>query len=444
MPDIINIVFIISNIIIFVCEFVCFKIGTLIWKPKISVLFPCIVGATILSAVNIGCSFLNNEPATHLIHVFAYFLLFKLLFHISSAEAAFTGVFSTFNLMCWRGIISGIISLIMKKNTFQVLSVDLYSLIISTLAVVITLFVLLYYKSPAHFLRMKVFFSCQNELNTVLSLQAALGLFMLFNSYNNYYNLDIIWFSLAQISTPAIMFVIYIMIFNYGIKIANLLQKELWQENLTEQIKLRFAHRQTYQKTFEKISEFKHVYRENMVAANYCLEKNDIKALTEILNVKMPSLVENLPVVELFSNVPEYDAALFDWYNISIANSIDFNAKLFIPTQSTIKPYIIHNLLQLLRELHTPLAQNSKKNRMISINSKALNNWLSVQTVSSFNGIIENKDDLPYFVVDDGIKTKTSYRNLNEFAAAEKMLISYTSDNKTHQFSTTISVYFGK
>ncbi|MEG2021932.1 MAG: hypothetical protein RR087_09150, partial [Oscillospiraceae bacterium] len=377
-------------------------------------------------------------------HTVTYFALFKLLYHTSVSEAAFAGVFSTFNIMCWRGMFAGILSLALKKNTFQLFSIEIYAIIITMLASIFTLIALLYYISPVNLLRIKVFFSCAYELNTVLYLHMALTLFMLFNSYNNYYNLDIIWFSMAQIITPTIMFVIYIMIFNYGIRMSNFLQRELRQENLTEQIKLRYAHRQTYQMAFNKIAEFKHNYRENVITANYCLEKNDLKTLHTIINHELPTLVENLPVIEQFSNNPEYDAALFDWYNSCLAYSIAFKATLFVPPQTTFKSQDIHTLLQLLRELHTPLAQKSKKGKSITITGKLVNNWFSVHTAGSFSGVIEAKNELPYFLVDDGVKTKTAYRNLVEFTSAEKMLITYNVDSKASQFETTVSVYCGK
>lgn len=451
MPEPTVIIYIIVCFVLFACNWSFLRMSTIIWKPKAkSIYIPCVVGSAVFAAYAVSSSiWIHNEPVIYLLDLLLCYVMMRLLFRLSSNEAIWASCFFVFNTICCKGIILGVLSLVLGKNIYQVLSIPFYSLLAIAIAGILKAMFLQFYRTVIPIPMTRFFLSCEKEVQDMLKQHTFLVLFMLFHCYNYAYNLDLIWFSMAQIITSVLMLVMYMWILSYGTQVANLMQKDMWNQKLTEQMQVRLAQHKRYNTTLEDMSDFSKQYQILVGNAQQHLKRQEQDKLADILMNKMPRLAQaipTIPAIQQFSNEPGCDAVLFEWRNICVEEQIAFDALLFIPTPNNIRPDLLHHILQFLNDLHTPLAKGvqNKRESTISIEAKVTNSWLSIKSTSSFRGKIDMQNELPYFILDDALRLKSIYHRLREFVTSNQGMVSCSSDNSKKQFSIIISLYCGK
>lgn len=427
-----------------ICEFICMVAVSIFWKPKLSNKWvTCLLSAIVLSAASLASLFLENEPLSYLLYAGAVFLVLLFSFNISVPESILISLFSVFHTMCLKGIIAGLFSSIALKNIYQILSINKYIFYITVISAILKLLILFSYKLKTNTTKYKVFFSCDEERNTVIYLHIVLFLFMLFQSYNYYYNLDVAWFTFSQVLIPILMLVIYTLILNYGIRVADLLNREMRQKRLNEQMENRLARHQAYVSNFEQINTFKHNYREFMLSAQYYCEQEDYSKLGKMILSDMPVFLELLPSTKKFANEPGCDAMLYEWSTLCISKDIQFNAMVYVPNALFEKKTALHQLLQLLRELHGDLLNGCANNgkSVMLVESNVENSWFTIRTSSSYRGTIDLRDNLPYFLTSNALDIKSKYRFLHTIVESQNGIISCYSVPNTKMFTISISFY---
>lgn len=448
MPQLNIVLMLLILLVSFATAFVYFKCVATLWKPSVKVLYvPVLVGAVVMATITlIGISILN-EPFAYITYTIVCLFLVLIFFRITLAEAFFVSLIYVFQTMCLKGLVAGIISLLVAKNTFQLFSLDFYALLITGIADFIKLMVFVYITKEVKKDKYRVFFSSEAEVLTILFTHVGIFLFMLFHSYNYYYNLDLIWFSISQVLVSALMFIVYVLVFNYGIRSANMIQRELWSKHAQDQMLTRIAQHDVYLRAFKDIDKFKHEYRELMVTVDYLLQEKRQEELYTLLTTSFPSLVISLPTSKQFSNHPLIDAALFDWNNICEREGIELNSMVYVPMPFDMDDYSMTQFFQCVQEISMTLARGAfhKNHRAtISMEGKVANQWLTIKSTASFAGLIETKDDLPYFLTANALDLKSKYILLQRLTEEDRGMCSFFVDNARQEFSLILSRHVGK
>lgn len=204
------------------------------WKGRlINILLPVIYPITCTIAVIFTVKKLAvaNEPASYVVLFIVSMVLLILLVKISLEEAIFLSVFQTFHIVFSKSLTAGTMSLIYEKNMFQLFQVDQYAQLITCIShgILAALFCIYYLTFNSK--KMSAFFLCKGQVYYVMIIHIMLALYLLFNCYNFYFNLDLIWFSVEQVYTCIVLYAIYFLVLRFGIKISNLLQNEIRKKN---------------------------------------------------------------------------------------------------------------------------------------------------------------------------------------------------------------------
>lgn len=434
-------------LIIFLTSFasalVYFKCVSILWKPTIKTLYvPILIGALIMTGIEfVGVAYLN-EPFAYVVSAISCFLLLKYFFYISFYEAFFASLLFVFQTMCLKGMVAGTMSLLLGKNTFQLFSLDYYTLLISGIADLFKLMIFIYIKKEVKKDKYRVFLSSEEEVLTILFAHIGIFLFMLFHSYNYYYNLDLIWFSISQVLVSALMFLVYALIFNFGVRTANLIQRDLWGRHAQEQMQARIDQHDVYLRAIKEIDQFNYQYRELMVTVDYLLQERRDVELHELLKTSFPSLILTLPTTKKYSNHPFIEAALFAWNTVCEREGIELETMVYVPMPFDMDEYHMTHFFQCVQEISMILARGSfhKKHRAtIVMEGKVANQWLTIKSTASFSGQIETRNDLPYFLTPNALDLKSKYYMLQRLTEEDHGMCSFSVDNKRQEFSLILS-----
>lgn len=218
----------------------------------------CILGSFIVGIAIWYSVRLDNEILSYLLLFFLELVILKLAVHATWMEAALGAIGSVFYYVCLKGVVVGIFALVFRKNLYQIITVPTLSLwvLASTMLLKTLLFGIMFRKKIIPKLRALI--SSQWEAGMVLFQHITLFVFMLFYSYNYYYNLDLIWFSFAQLLLSMLMFALYHMILHYGARVSYLLDTDVHNDLINAQLKSQLAQYQSRQELFHQIDAFKH------------------------------------------------------------------------------------------------------------------------------------------------------------------------------------------
>lgn len=311
-------------------------------------------------------------------------------FEASFMHSIFSSCMISLQLFCLHGIMAGIFSILLKKNLYQLIQNEVTYYGIFTVTFIMLLIMMIPYRKQSNYDRLKTLIHCSSQVRFVVNCEIALYIYVMFSTYSYYYNFDLVWFSLSQIITSVLMFVIYYIIMYYGVKISYLLEYEITSRQFEAQLKRQILHYNSYKKYTRNLRNFRHKYKEMMGSISYLLSNDQIEEARSLISKINDDMHYNLGVHKEYSNNELVDAILQDVSNMCQGYHINFDARGYIPNGLSITD------LDLCR-IFTSISNNAmeaseeivnEEDRFFNINSTTKNNWLTITFKNSFEGTI--------------------------------------------------------
>ena len=377
--------------------------------------------------------------------VYLLFLVIDLIFlklatHITWPEAFLGCINSVFHYICLEGITVGIFALAIKKNLYQIITVPTTSLIVLGITMILSMLCMGIYHTQKVAARIRALTSSQTEMNNVIFMHAALFLFMLFFSYNSYYNLDLIWFSFSQLLLSLLMLILYHLILDYGSRISYLINNELHQDLVSEQLKNQLAQYESYNESFVEVDRFRTRLREIFLTLQHLIHERNFNKAEIVLGSDFPKLMEMLPSRQEYSNSMVVNAFMLEWARRCRHENIQLDGLLFVPDNLLKYEKQILYLLTEIRDIYMHLADPVSK-ATITLMAKHARNRFIININGPFKGLIEEKNDYPYFVTNKGIEIKSCYHRLLSHVEDMNGTIFWGSEKNPNSFALTVSFH---
>lgn len=421
------------------CAFFCCITVFSYWKPRLPKFLSCIIGAVFIGFATWASFELENEIAAYMILVFVEVLFCKFMAHTTWDQALFAGVTSTFHTLCLKGITVGILSFVLKKNLYQIITNSDLVLLALSMAMMLKAFCFIFHRLHLSRKKLRTLLLSEDELKIVSSLHIALLIFMLFYSYNYYYNLDLVWFSLAQTFLSAIMFILYYLILNYGMRVSYLLENELQRDTISKRLNTQLAQYQVYEETFSKIEVFKNSFREKTLKIEQLLESGNVRDAHSYFENTYLKIVDSLPTKKTYSNTEMINAFILGWDSECDVSKVNLEAQIYIPDRFFSHQEVILQLLFEIHDIYTSLASDVP-NSTIKVISSISQNQFTLSAEGSYKGIIESKGDLPYFVTKDALKIKSNYHRVFNLTNDLSGKITWKATKAPSKFLLSITV----
>lgn len=394
------------------CSYCYIKTACFYWKPKFSPCAYSCITASIMGTLIWGCSFLNNEILSYLIFAAAEIMILQIGTHTNSIQALTAAIASNFHTMCIKGIVIGLLAFMLQKNLYQIISVPSRHLAAITITMVLKMGTPLVYKNPKLQNGFRTLFRSENELEAVLLQHGALFIIMLFFSYNYYYNLDLIWFTIAQIILSVLMLILYYLTLYYSVRISNLLENELANARIQEQLNDKLEQYDSYQTTFKQIENFKYHFRESMLETETLIADGLTEEAQNRLHLSIPLLLEKLPSKKAYSNNEHLNALLLNWDTHCQANNIRFESVVYLPVSFESKERAILELLAVAEVMYSYITASSHT-PFVKVESKIMQGHFILNVVGSLQGTVEQGYDLPHFNTPNGTQIKKLYQKIS-------------------------------
>lgn len=423
------------------CVFCLLRTTFQVKKPKFPYWTSLITMSCLIGSLYWHSSFWNNEILSYLVLLAGQTLLLKLFIHLNWCQAVFAGIFDTLHLICIKGITIGIVAVLLRKNLYQVITNPRFFLLVLLVTMLLQSFLYWFYGRFLDRKKFQLLFNLEAELESVVLQHGALFVFMLFYSYNYYYNLDLVWFSLAQTLLSLLILVLYFLILSYGTRVSYLLEHDIHNELLRQQLKLQLSQYSSYQQMLSEIETFKYHFRERILSLEQLLEEGDTSALKTAAHTQVLPLLNLLPAKKTFSNNEFINAVLLDWEQQCARQQIAFHCLLFVPDMLKEHQEEIADILYRLRELYQHLTL-CHTNGSLKLEGRHIQSRLVLQVSGSYRGSISQKKDLPCFETPEGLQTKSAYHRLSDMLEAFDGTLFWDTDPDTSQFLLTLSIRF--
>ena len=409
------------------------------WKTRMSKILVVTIPLVVFGVLSFLVFGFLTEPAQYLVEFCAWVLILVFLFNMRIDEALFAATSFVIHVICTKGIGVGLVSLLIKKNMYQVLLLDTTNQIASLLAYGLMAAIFIIYLIFVRQRRFETFFQNRGQMQFVTMCHVVLALFMLFTSYNFYYNLDLVWFSGAQILTGVLILVIYWVILNYGMRIAYLLQYDIRNRRQETTLDQQSAHYQERKQLMSALNHFRTRYRELMTTLEYLAEKGDAEKAIGIMR-KNQDLLKEIPSLQQFSNNEVIDALLNDTRELAESKGIKFDAQLYYPDNLGVTEREMHQILTNIMENCIEACERipEGRDRFIRLRSNLRNNWLSVQVQNSFGNAIHMSDGKPVSTKSNIAFEGMGLRYVESVLAERGDMIQYLVDDKQRIFTTTL------
>ncbi|WP_317366325.1 GHKL domain-containing protein [uncultured Tyzzerella sp.] len=364
------------------------------WKGRIlNILLPVIYPVTCTASVIFTAKSLTvaNEPASYIVLFIVSMVLLIFLVKIRLEEAIFLSIFQTFHIVFSKSLAAGLLSLFYEKNMFQLFQVDQYTQLITCFAhgILATLFCIYYLAFNSK--RISAFFLCKGQVYYVMIIHIMLALYLLFNCYNFYFNLDLIWFSVEQVYTCLVLYAVYFLVLRFGVRMSSLLQNEIRNKKqdftILQQVSNFVAA--------EKSNEFLSLYSTSSVSLKELINSdNKIDSLEEIkkLDNKLKTIIneDNNTV----SSSKTINSLFYEFNNICNFKQINFEGNYYFGNNIDIEEKDLHQILSILLtnalEASLKLPENSKKTISLSTEQKDENFILKISNTYNKKPKVDN------------------------------------------------------
>ena len=412
-----------------------------IFKIKKSKFLSIILIFIVSTIISFSIHFIPNLPATYVLAFFMITMVFGFSFNFTMNQCFFIGCYYVFHVIAFKGIVLGVISLIFKINTFMVLNdttYNMFSIIFTQLLLFVTFLV---YIKFIEIQKIRGFLINRKQLVHVLGCHISILLFMIFNTFTYYYNLDLIWISIAQILISIILYIIYMVVLNYGTHMSNLLQHKMRDQKQLETIQAQLRQQNSLLKITETVNMFKHDYREQLLTIEECIETEQYnKAIKEIKKDCLYHL-DKLPHTKKFSNNIIINSLLLDRQEICDEKDIEMEALLFYPQDLSINERELHELLRIISDNAIEANERIKnRKRYIKLKSTLENKWLDIQIENPYEGIILFEEERPVSSYEREDNEGMGLIYVEELLEDRGGIIRYDNDDKNKVFREHILI----
>lgn len=422
------------------CSYCYIKTACFYWKSRFNPYIYSVIMACIMGTVIWGCTFLDDEILSYLVFAVMEILILRIGTRANNAHALLAAIASTFHTVCVKGIIIGVFAIVLKKNLYQVITVQNLYLAAVMVTSILKISAPLLYTSTKARSNFATLFRSENELESVLMEHGALFIIMLFFSYNYYYNLDLIWFTIAQIILSVLMLVLYYLTLYYGVRISNLLENDIANMRIQQQLNDKLAQYDSYQNIFEMIEDFKYYFRENMLVTEALIANGSMEEAQSRLHAAIPLLMEKLPSRKVFSNNEGLNALLVNWDIHCQTNKIRFEAMVYLPDVFERKEKEILSVLAIIEDMYSYITRYSKS-PFIKVEGKMLQGNFVLNIVGSIQGTVEQRFDLPCFITPNGDRIKMLYQKLSSMSETINGLLFWNYLLKERSFQIIFSIH---
>lgn len=338
---------------------------------------------------------IDNLPAIYLLTFMAGVALIYLCFKTTLLQAYFCSVFYVFHLITLNGMSVGALSLLLKRNSFQILSIPEYHMNSILLTIAGMCVVLMLYYTFLKPNKLRCFFSCKVQLIYVLIAHFSICLFMLFHSFGFYYNLDLIWISISQILVGLILYIAYMLILNYGVRVSNLLQYDIRSRQQLEMIKSQLHHQHSLEQLSETLNTFKHAYREQLLSIEYYAENQQCEEIKKEIKKEHIQILNAIPYVKKYSNNALLNSLFIDLAATAQEEKIAFDALLYVPKDISLHETELHGIMSVLLKNAFEATVQREENRFVRVKSSLEGGWLSIRIENSYEKPIYFEGDRP-------------------------------------------------
>lgn len=422
------------------CSFCYIKTACFYWTPRFNAWSFSTIAACIMGTIIWSSTFLSNEILSYLIFAMAEVMILRMGTDCNHVHAFLGAIASTFHTMCIKGIVVGVLSLMLRKNLYQIITASDLNLMAITATMFLKMGTPLLFTGPKMRNGYRTLFRSDNELEAVLLQHGALFIIMLFFSYDYYYNLDLIWFTIAQIILSVLMLVLYYLTLYYGVRISNLLENDIANTRIRQQLNDKLAQYDSYQNTFKQIEDFKYYFRENMLVVETLIANGSTGAARNKLHAAIPLLLEKLPARKVYSNNERLNALLLDWDTHCQTNKIRFESTVYLPPGFEKKEEEILSALAIIEDMYSYITKVSKA-PSIKVEGKALQGNFVLNIVGSIHGTVERRFGLPYFIMPDGDHIKMLYHKLSAMSESIHGILFWNYLLRERTFQIIFSVH---
>lgn len=422
-----------SQVLVFILTNKVFKTN----RSKQMVFFCILIWTSVMA---LGIRYLNNIPLLYITSFVGGILLFSYIFKFVMFQSYLCSCFILFHLIAAKGITIGVMSIVLGENSFMVLeneTTEMLSIIISQILTIVMMFI---YIKLVNVKEARTFLLNKKQLTNTLICHLTITLFMLFNSFTFYYNLDLIWISVAQILVGVILYFVYIIILHYGIKTADLIQHKLRDQYQLDTIQTQMRQQNSLLRMTEIINVFKHDYREHMLTIEDHIENKRYKeALQEVKKDYLYHLSQ-LPQTTKFSNNIILNSLLIDRKGLCDSLHIPMEGLLFYPRDLSISEKEYHEVIHILSDNAIEANEKvEKERRYISIKSHVDDQWLSIMIENPYEGIVLFENNLPVSSLDyDGNGMGLIY--VEELIEERQGVLRFDTDNNIFKVTLLIRI----
>lgn len=346
--------------------------------------------------LSLSVTYIPNLPATYMIAFICESLFLAYSFKLTMLQSYLCSSFYVFHMISLKGIIIGSMSLILKENSFQVLSDPNLKYLSIILVQLMMTTVFLIYRKRMNVKNIRNFLISKKQVTLVLICHLTLTIYMMFSSFTFYYNLDLVWVSIAQILTGVILGVSYIVILSYGIGIADLLQHKLRDQKQLDTIQYQLRQQNSMLRIEEVLNNFKHDYREQMIAIEYFIDNHKVDEAKEELHKNYIQQLNSLPQTKKYSNNVILNSLFIDRQAICDEKNIKMDVLLFLPPFLSLSEKECHEMFRILTE--NAIEANDKvteRKKYLKIKSDIDKNWLSVVIENPYRDVIHFEEGRP-------------------------------------------------
>ncbi len=357
------------------------------WKGRIvNILLPAIypIVCTVAVVLTSKTIIFINEPTSYVVLFIVSLILLILLLKIRLEEAIFLSIFQTFHIIFTKSLTAGAMSLFYEKNMFQLFQVEQYSQIITCISYGLLAAMFCIYYLTFNTKKMSAFFLCKGQVYYVMIIHIMLALYLLFNCYKFYFNLDLIWFSIEQVYTSIVLYTIYFLVLRFGVRISSLLQNELRKKNQD----FALMHQLSNLNATEDYIDFTNLYSSSSASLKECINSdNKIDALEKIktLDNKYKS-INNLDI-NLISSSKLINALFFEFSNICKLKNIKIEGAFSFSDNLKIEEKDLHEMLSILlkNSLESTLKLTEENKKIITINTEERNKDFIIKISNGYN-----------------------------------------------------------
>lgn len=422
------------------CSYCYIKTACYYWRPKFNPGIYSFITACLIGTVLWRSSYWDNEILACLLVVLFEVLILRFGTDASNPHALLASIASVFHNMCIKGIAVGLFALFLQKNMYQIITVSDSHLSALILTMLLKLCAPLLYRSAEVRRKFLVLFRSEHELEAVLWQHSALFIIMLFFSYNYYYNLDLIWFTMAQIIFSALMLALYYFILYYSIRISNLLENEIANTRIRQQLNAQLARYSSYQTIFKQLEGFKYQFRESMLATEELISSGSIEAAKNTLHSAIPQLLEYLPSKKVYSNHELLNAMLLDWDTHCQTDRIQFDSTVYLPPSFQPKEKVVLSAFAIVEDMFSYIVPASGK-PFIKVEGKMLQGNFVLSVTGSIQGTVERKGDFPHFTIPNAVQVQRLYHKLLSVSEAVNGILFWNHSDRDRTFQIIFSLH---